>query len=79
MEDCRPLSVPLNPHLKLYDDDRFGSLISNPSVYRAWIGKLLYLNTCMLDISFSVQLLSQYLHAPRVKHMEVAIRVLRII
>lgn len=33
VEDCRPLSVPLNPHLKLYDDDRSGVLISNPSVY----------------------------------------------
>ena len=42
MTDCRPLAVPLDPHLKMYDSDESGPLIPNPSVYRAWIGKLLY-------------------------------------
>ncbi|XP_074322725.1 uncharacterized protein LOC141659696 [Apium graveolens] len=75
--DCRPLYVPLDPHLKLHDDKRSGNLIDNPSAYMACIGKLLYLNSYRPDITFSVHLLSQFLHAPREKHMVAAIRVLR--
>ncbi|KAL8156345.1 hypothetical protein AgCh_001442 [Apium graveolens] len=75
--DCRPLSVPIDPHLNLFDDIQSGPLIDNPSVYRALVGKLLYLNSSRPDISFSVQILSQYLHAPRVKNMVALTRVLR--
>lgn len=77
LTDCRSLVVPLDPHLKLYDSDKSGDLIQDPSVYRAWVGILLYLNTCRPDISFSVHLLSQFMHALRVKLMDAAVRVLR--
>ncbi|KAL8123670.1 hypothetical protein AgCh_011595 [Apium graveolens] len=77
MTNCKPLSVPIDPHLKLLDNLKSGQLISNPSVYRAWFEKLLYLNTCWPDIKFSVQMFSQFLQAPRVKHMAALTRVLR--
>ena len=37
----------------------------------------MYLTTTRPDVAFSVQLLSQFLHAPRLKHMEAVHRVLR--
>lgn len=76
MLECKPLSVPIDPHLKLFDNIKSGPLLDNPSVYRAWVGKLLYLTYSRPDISFSVQMLIQYLHAPRVKHMVALTRVL---
>ncbi|XP_017239544.1 uncharacterized mitochondrial protein AtMg00810-like [Daucus carota subsp. sativus] len=77
LSQANPLSVPFDPHIKLYDSDESGPLLSNATVYRALIGKLLYLTTTRPDVAFSVQLLSQFLHAPRLKHMEVVHRVLR--
>lgn len=77
MADCKPLSVYIDPRIKLYDNEESGMLITNPSLYRAWVGKLLYLTSSRPDISFSVQMLSQFLHAPREKHMRAAVRVLR--
>lgn len=50
MSDCKPLSVPIAPHVKLHDDDKSGDLIPNPYVYRAWVGKLLNLTTTRPDI-----------------------------
>ena len=77
MKDCKPLSVPINPSVKLYDNELSGALLSDPSVYRALVGKLLYWTSTRLDLSFSVQSLSQFLHAPRSAHFEAAQRVLR--
>ncbi|KAL8148332.1 hypothetical protein AgCh_005632 [Apium graveolens] len=77
MVDCKPLSVPIDPYLKLFDSAKYGPLIENPSVYRAIVGKLLYLNSCRPDITFSVQMLSQYLHAPRERYFKALTRVLR--
>lgn len=77
MQDCKPLSVPIDPHVKLYDNDTSGPLLPIPSSYRALVGKLLYLTSTRPDISFVVQSLSQFLHAPRFAHMEAVKRVLR--
>ncbi|KAL8149357.1 hypothetical protein AgCh_006393 [Apium graveolens] len=75
MEDCKPLSVPLDPYIKLYDNDLSGPLLSTPTFYKAIVGKLLYLTSSRPDICFSVQLLSQFLHAQA--HLVAVERVLR--
>lgn len=76
MSHNSPLSVPIDPHIKLYDNYQSGDLLSNATSYRTFIGKLLYLTTSRPYIAFVVQLLIQFLHAPRVKHMEAVHRVL---
>lgn len=46
--------------------------------YRRIIGKLLYLsNTTRVDITFAVNMLSRFLHAPTVKHLQAAYIILR--
>ncbi|XP_019256260.1 PREDICTED: uncharacterized protein LOC109234646 [Nicotiana attenuata] len=47
--------------------------------YQRLVGRLLYLTMTRPDIAFGVQVLSQYMHAPKVSHMEAAQRVVRYI
>lgn len=75
--DSKPLSIPLDRNIKLFDNVTFRALITNPSVYRSLVGKMLYLTFTRPDINYSVHLLSQFLHAPRQKHFDTLIRVLR--
>lgn len=75
--DAKPLSIPLDQHIKLFACDKSGPLIQNPSLYRSLVGKLLYLTFSRPDISYSVHLLSQFMQAPREKHMKTVFRVLR--
>ncbi|XP_019229374.1 PREDICTED: uncharacterized protein LOC109210416 [Nicotiana attenuata] len=47
--------------------------------YQRLVGRLLYLTMTRPDIAFVFQVLSQYMHAPKVSRMEVAQRVVRYI
>ena len=40
--------------VKLFDNELSGDLILNPTVYKALVGKLLYLTSSRPDISISV-------------------------
>lgn len=73
--DAKPLTIPLDPHARLNDND--GEPLLDPSQYRSIVGKRLYLTVYRPDISFSVQLLSQFMQFPRTPHLKVALRVLR--
>ncbi|KAF5477194.1 hypothetical protein F2P56_003861 [Juglans regia] len=66
---------PMEQNLKLTDCD--GSLLTDPSAYRRLVGCLIYLTITHPDIVFAVNILSQFMHAPRDPHMQAAIRVLR--
>ncbi|XP_019265473.1 PREDICTED: uncharacterized protein LOC109243038 [Nicotiana attenuata] len=54
-------------------------VLRDPGVYQSLFGKLLYLTMTRPDISFVVQVLSQFMHCPRISHMEAASRVVRYI
>lgn len=75
--NAKPLSIPLDQNIKLFDNAKSGALISNPSLYRSLVGKLLYLTFTRPNISYFVHLLSQYMQAPRFKHLQAVFRVLR--
>nr|XP_018621856.1 uncharacterized mitochondrial protein AtMg00810-like [Nicotiana tomentosiformis] len=47
--------------------------------YHRLVDRLLYLTITRPDISFAMQTLSQFMHAPKQSHMDVAIRVVRYI
>nr|XP_016486015.1 PREDICTED: uncharacterized mitochondrial protein AtMg00810-like [Nicotiana tabacum] len=54
-------------------------VLRDPGVYQRLVGKLLYLIMTRPDIAFVVQVLSQFMHCPRISHMEAASRVVRYI
>ncbi|XP_070014714.1 uncharacterized protein [Nicotiana sylvestris] len=47
--------------------------------YQRLLGKLLYLTITRPDISLAVQSLSQFMHSPKVSHMEAALKVVKYI
>ncbi|KAL5577668.1 hypothetical protein UlMin_019367 [Ulmus minor] len=54
-----------------------GADISDVSIYRRLMGKLLYLMITRLDISYAVGRLSQFISKPKEPHLQAAQRVLR--
>ncbi|KAL8089880.1 hypothetical protein AgCh_039367 [Apium graveolens] len=75
--DAKPLSIPLDQNIILFDNIKSGALVFNHSLYRSLVGKLLYLTFTHPDISFCVHLLSQFMQAPREKHFAALLCVLR--
>ncbi|XP_039011431.1 uncharacterized mitochondrial protein AtMg00810-like [Hibiscus syriacus] len=45
--------------------------------YQRLVGKLIYLSHTRPNIAFGVSVISQYMHAPKEKHLEVVYRMLR--
>eukprot|EP00249_Psilotum_nudum_P008961 c21621_g1_i1 orf=3-362(-) len=74
MQDCKPVSTPVETSLKLTPDLEYEPF--NSTLYQQVIGSLIYLTIMRPDICYAVGLLSQYMHAPRVSHWNAAKRVL---
>jgi hypothetical protein len=45
--------------------------------YQRLVGKLIYLSHTRPDIAFAVSVVSQFMHDPRTRHMNAAIRIIR--
>ena len=73
----KPAKVPMDPNVKFSKDS--GQLLDDPTSYRRLVGRLLYLTISRPDISFAVQVLSQFMDKPRVPHLDAATQVLRYI
>ncbi|XP_042978944.1 uncharacterized mitochondrial protein AtMg00810-like [Carya illinoinensis] len=63
---CKPSTTPMDSNLKLSKDE--GTLLDR---------QLLYLTITRPDLTFSTHLLSQYMAAPRLPHLQVAYKVLK--
>lgn len=65
----------------MYNTNRFKThdapLLENPSEYRRIMGKLLYLTVTRPNISYTVQIISQYMSCPNEFHMSAVHRLLR--
>lgn len=66
LDVSKSVATPLLVHLKLslLESD----LLFNPELYRFLVGKLKYLTNTRPDLSYIVQSLNQFMHAPRTSH-----------
>ncbi|XP_026430000.1 uncharacterized protein LOC113326496 [Papaver somniferum] len=80
VNDCgllgaKPSPSPMEKHLKLLPYS--GDPLSDPSIYRRLIGRLLYIQVTRPDITFSVNYLSQFMQQPCSGHLDAAHRNVR--
>uniref|UniRef100_A0A803MDU7 Retrovirus-related Pol polyprotein from transposon TNT 1-94-like beta-barrel domain-containing protein n=1 Tax=Chenopodium quinoa TaxID=63459 RepID=A0A803MDU7_CHEQI len=75
MEECISVATPMSTGLKLFLED--GDLLSEPDTYKRLVGRLLYLGITRPDLSYAVQHLSQFMHAPRITHLRAALHVIK--
>nr|XP_016491390.1 PREDICTED: uncharacterized mitochondrial protein AtMg00810-like [Nicotiana tabacum] len=85
----KPAATPLEFNHKLtsiefdkeipYANTTLDNELEEKGSYQRLVGRLLYLTMTRPDIAFVVQLLNQYIPAPKLSHMEVALRVVRYI
>ena len=54
-----------------------GKCLQDPMQYRQLVGRLICLTLTRPELSYSVQILSQFMQEPREEHMDAAKRVLR--
>ncbi|KAF5475752.1 hypothetical protein F2P56_007527, partial [Juglans regia] len=71
----KPLKIPMDQNHKLSKST--GTFLPDPTPYRQLIGHLLYLTITKPDISYSTQVLSQFMHHPSTSHLATAHKVLR--
>ncbi|CAA7035751.1 unnamed protein product [Microthlaspi erraticum] len=75
MLDAKPVTTPMasTPKLTLGS----GIPLTDPTQYRSVVGSLQYLSFTRPDVSYAVNRLSQFMHAPTSDHWQAAKRVLR--
>lgn len=75
MLGCKPSSSPMDPYISLTPES--GSLLHDPSSYQRLVGRLIYLTNTIPDISFTVSVVSQFMHPLRLTHMATVHHILR--
>ncbi|WJZ90849.1 hypothetical protein VitviT2T_009966 [Vitis vinifera] len=77
MLDCKLVDTPMDPNVKLIPGQ--GEPLEDPGRYRRLVGKLSCLTITCPDISFPVNVVSQFLQSPCDSHWDAVIRILRYI
>ena len=77
MLNCKVVATPMNLDEKLQKED--GTEQANSSYFRSLVGGLLYLTHTRPDISFSIGVVSRFMHCPSNHHLGAAKRILRYI
>lgn len=77
MTTCNSVSTPVDTKAKL--SAYAGELAEDPTLYRSLAGALQYLTFTRPDISYAVQQICLYMHAPRQPHFNALKRIIRYI
>eukprot|EP00261_Vitis_vinifera_P033077 XP_019074320.1 PREDICTED: uncharacterized protein LOC109122264 [Vitis vinifera] len=72
---CKPSKTPMEPNFRLGDSDK--KVPVDTTRYQRLVGKLIYLSHTQPDIAFAVSVVSQFMHSPYEKHLEVIYQILR--
>ncbi|XP_043721118.1 secreted RxLR effector protein 161-like [Telopea speciosissima] len=75
MDDCKPISTPVEVNNKLSvegEDD-----LEDLTMYRQLVGSLIYLTMTRPDMSYAVGLVIHFMQKPKKPHLEAARRILR--
>ncbi|KAK0606996.1 hypothetical protein LWI29_007530 [Acer saccharum] len=75
MTGCSAAETPIEPNLKLEAAKPENQV--DREQYQRLVGKLIYLAHTRPDISFAVNMVSQFMHSPGPEHNEVVLRILR--
>ncbi|XP_075080568.1 secreted RxLR effector protein 161-like [Nicotiana tabacum] len=75
MEDCKPMTTPMNQKKKFCKED--GAEKIDIGLYRSLIGCLMYLTATRPDTVHSVSLLSRYMHCASEIHFQAAKHIIR--
>lgn len=79
MLGCKSVNTPLETNILIKADEnkKENSLLENKTEFQKIIGKLIYLTVTRPDISYAVQVLSQFMHKPKKSHLKIVFRLLR--
>ncbi|XP_024974794.1 uncharacterized protein LOC112512898 [Cynara cardunculus var. scolymus] len=75
MENCKPVATPADTGSKL--SASAGNPVVDPTAYRKLVGALQYLTFTRPDITYAVQQICLFMHAPREPHMNALKRIIR--
>jgi hypothetical protein len=75
MAECHATTTPVDTRAKL--SATAGALVGDPSDYRSIVGALQYLTLTRPDLSYVVQQVCLYMHAPREPHLALVKHILR--
>ena len=74
MQDCKPIKTPMASDYSL---SKVGTLFDDPTLFRQIVGALQYLTLTRPDLSFCVNKVCWFMHAPTADHWAAVKRILR--
>ncbi|KAK1391529.1 hypothetical protein POM88_010585 [Heracleum sosnowskyi] len=77
--DCKPSKIPMEQNHNLQKNTSDFLSPSDVSLYRRLVGRLLYLTITRPELSYPIQVLSQFITKPRIDHLTAAFKVLHFI
>ncbi|XP_028098088.1 uncharacterized protein LOC114297801 [Camellia sinensis] len=72
---CKPTSTPIDPNVKL--TSKSSEFLEDPDMYQHLVGRLIYLTNTRPVLTFAVNVVSQFMHAPRIEHLDAVHHILR--
>ncbi|XP_028124053.1 uncharacterized protein LOC114321104 [Camellia sinensis] len=75
LTDCKTASTPVDRQTRLTPLD--GHLLFDSTLYRQLVGSLVYLTVTHPDIAYAVDIVSQFVAAPRSPHYDALVHILR--